>query len=274
MFGFFNQNKDFTCFVCGNKQSTGRKNTAHGEICANCAQKLSDFGVSHREAKYYTRDQIIAICDTTLTAVERVERFILLNSPTALKEDEHCYYIGNACGGKIKTVTTGYTGANKGYSLRVMKNLTYHSGGSAGRAVREQVLETSAPGTFVITGSRFILMTTQYGFEIPAHKVGNIELNPEGLTLYAGNKSYIVVTSETNKIATIVRLLGDATEEQERTKKETGATSKTRTRKKASSDTDTTSSAADEIRKYKQLADEGIITQEEFEEKKKQLLGL
>jgi len=61
---------------------------------------------------------------------------------------------------------------------------------------------------------------------------------------------------------------------QERTKKETGATSKTRTRKKASSDTDTTSSAADEIRKYKQLADEGIITQEEFEEKKKQLLGL
>ena len=34
------------------------------------------------------------------------------------------------------------------------------------------------------------------------------------------------------------------------------------------------SSAADEIRKYKQLLDEGIITQEEFEQKKKQLLGL
>ena len=33
-------------------------------------------------------------------------------------------------------------------------------------------------------------------------------------------------------------------------------------------------SAADEILKYKHLFDEGIITQEEFEAKKKQLLGL
>ena len=33
-------------------------------------------------------------------------------------------------------------------------------------------------------------------------------------------------------------------------------------------------SAADEIRKFKQLADDGIITQEEFEAKKKELLGL
>jgi hypothetical protein len=34
------------------------------------------------------------------------------------------------------------------------------------------------------------------------------------------------------------------------------------------------SSPADEIRKYKALADEGIITQEDFEAKKKQLLGI
>ena len=33
-------------------------------------------------------------------------------------------------------------------------------------------------------------------------------------------------------------------------------------------------SPADEIRKYKGLLDDGIITQEEFEAKKKQLLGL
>jgi len=34
------------------------------------------------------------------------------------------------------------------------------------------------------------------------------------------------------------------------------------------------SSPADEIRKYKELLDDGVITQEEFEQKKKQLLGL
>lgn len=35
-----------------------------------------------------------------------------------------------------------------------------------------------------------------------------------------------------------------------------------------------TLSNADELRKYKQLLDDGIITQEEFDAKKKQLLGL
>ncbi len=37
---------------------------------------------------------------------------------------------------------------------------------------------------------------------------------------------------------------------------------------------DTGTSAADEILKFKQLLDQGIITQEEFDAKKKQLLGL
>ncbi|GEM_PF-4932752 len=36
----------------------------------------------------------------------------------------------------------------------------------------------------------------------------------------------------------------------------------------------TASNATDEIRKYKALMDDGIISKEEFEEKKKQLLGL
>lgn len=36
----------------------------------------------------------------------------------------------------------------------------------------------------------------------------------------------------------------------------------------------TVSSGADEIRKYKQLMDEGIITKEQFEKKKTQLLGV
>lgn len=36
----------------------------------------------------------------------------------------------------------------------------------------------------------------------------------------------------------------------------------------------TTNSSADEIKKYKELLDSGIITQEEFDLKKKQLLGL
>lgn len=44
--------------------------------------------------------------------------------------------------------------------------------------------------------------------------------------------------------------------------------------KKLTNPSSSSTSAADEIAKYKKLADDGIITQEEFEAKKKQLLGL
>lgn len=44
--------------------------------------------------------------------------------------------------------------------------------------------------------------------------------------------------------------------------------------KDAEEETLTSTSIPDEIRKYKELFDEGIITEEEFSAKKKQLLGL
>lgn len=42
----------------------------------------------------------------------------------------------------------------------------------------------------------------------------------------------------------------------------------------ASTIIENSTSSADEIRKFKELLDEGMITQEEYEAKKKQLLGL
>ena len=222
----------YVCPVCGNCETKGKKNTAHGELCAKCINILKDKGISHRQAKHYTKEQIFGLCDAKLNPIEKANLFIVPNPPIALKTDEDCYYSGNACGGKIKTVTTGYTGASKGYSVRVMKGVTYRSGGSAGHAVREQVLETSLAGIFAITNKRFILMTTQYGFEIPAHKIGNIELRLDGLTLYAGNKTHIVVTNDVERIATIVQILSDATAEYEKQKAlEPSKTKSTRTKK-------------------------------------------
>ena len=162
----------YTCPVCGNSETKGKKNTAYGELCSNCISVLKDKGISHREAKHYTKEQIFGLCDSKINPIDKANLFIVPNPPVALKTDEDCYYSGSACGGKIKTVTTGYKGASKGYSVRVMKGVSYRSGGSAGQAVREQVLETSLSGTFAITNKRFILMTTQYVFYC-RHKVLN-----------------------------------------------------------------------------------------------------
>ena len=272
MFGFFNNIEDFTCFSCGFRKEKGKK-TTHGGICNDCLNKLKNYNITRRNVKHYTPEQVKAICNPALSANQKIAAFVSSDAPIALRDGEECYYYGKACGGKIKTVTTGYTGGSKGYSLRTMKNFTIHSGGSRGHAIREQVLETSPEGQFVITSCRFVLMTPCYGFDVACNKFDNITHSRKGLILYAGSKSYIVVTSDVKRIVTIIQLLIEAGEEREKEKKESDVTPKTRTRKKTPSNTDTASSA-DEIRKYKQLADEGIITQEEFETKKKQLLDL
>lgn len=97
-------------------------------------------------------------------------------------------------------------------------------------------------------------------------------MHTDGITLYAGNKAHIVLTRDVKQIAFVVKLLSDATAEYERQKAlEESVPKTTRTRRTSG---EAAISGADEIRKYRQLADEGIITEEEFEKKKKDILGL
>ena len=85
---------------------------------------------------------------------------------------------------------------------------------------------------------------------------GVIESN-KGLFPATRDKNAIIFRARDNKLATEIR---EFIEEQMMKNKLNG--------------THPTISSADELRKYKQLLDEKIISQEEFEQKKKQLLGL
>lgn len=276
-YGLFGKKKDFCCFVCGSTDATGSKKTAHGKLCFKCLEKLEERNVEVRQAKYFSEDQIKALCSQTLSASDIASTFVVSNPPIALRPDEKCYYVGNACGAKIKTVTTGYVGARKGTSIRIMKGVSYHTGGSAGKAVREQVLETSPMGTFVMTGNRFVLLTSQYGFEVAGNKITSVEVRPDGFAIYEKSKTHIVMSDDVEKIAVIMQVLTAATEEQEKQKaleEKEAKPKRTRTKKQDIQQESVTLSGADEIRKYKQLMDEGIITEEQFEKKKLEILGL
>lgn len=276
MLSIFNRNKEFNCFICGNTDSIGGKRTAHGDVCSRCSEKLAEKGIKPKETKLFTSEQAIALCDSTIGALELAEMFVIENPPIALKSNEKCFYVGEACGAKIKTVTTGYVGANKGVSIRIMKGVSYHTGGSKGQAVREQVLEASAPGTFIMTGNRFILQTSQYGFEVTGDKIQSVEMRPDGFGIHIKNKMHIVLTSDVTKIATIMQVLTAATEETERQKALEPPVEKpkrTRSKKAVEQESAGSVSGADEIRKYKMLMDEGIITAEQFEKKKNEILG-
>ena len=274
LFDLFVQDQDFTCIICGNTDGNGKKRTAYGDICSNCLEKIGEFGIVPRQVKLYSLEQINVLCDGTMSAIEKAAAFEVQNSTIPLEPDEKCYYVGPACGAKIKTVTTGYAGKSKGTSIRITKGVSYHSGGSQGQAIREQVLEPSTLGTFIMTGKRFVLLTDRYGFEIPAEKVLNIELRPDGLGLHVKNKMHIVLSDDASKLAVILNILSSATQEYDAQKKIEESQPKPKTKSNKSSKSEDVDAIVADIRKYKALADDGIITEEEFQAKKKQLLGL
>ena len=101
-------------------------------------------------------------------------------------------------------------------------------------------------------------------------------MRPDGFGIYVKNKMHIVLTSDVTKIATIMQVLTAATDEAERQKLLEPPAEKpkrTRTKKTVEQEAAETVSGADEIRKYKLLMDEGIITEEQFEKKKNEILG-
>lgn len=275
--GLFNKNREFQCYICGSTDPEGGKKSKYGDICSSCVEKLAERGIRPKETKLFSQEQVVALCDTTIGAVELANMFVIDNPPIALKENEKCFYAGVACGAKVKTMTTGYEGSHSGVSIHIMKGFSYHTGGSRGKAVREQVLESSAPGTFIITGNRFVLQTSQYAFEVAGDKIQSVEMRPDGFGIYVKNKMHIVLTSDVTKIATIMRVITAATEELDRQKaleQQTEQPKKPRSKKATKMEGSQIESGADEIRKYKLLMDEGIITEEQFEKKKNQILGL
>ena len=266
-----------SCFVCGSEELIGGKKTKYGKICLDCLEKLEEFDIEKKDIKYYTCEQIQALCSNTLNAIEIANTFIINNPNIALEEGENCYYIGDACGAKVKTLTTGYTGKRRGFSFAITNGMSYHTGESAGQAVREHVLDTSLVGKFALTNHRFILMTSQYGFEIKTNKAVSVEIRQDGLAFYDKNKMHLVITDDIEKITVILKVLTAATEECEnnkllQTKEKAEKAPKNKSNKE--NKLNTSFSGADEIRKYKQLMDEGIITEEQFEKKKLDILGM
>lgn len=208
---------------------------------------------------------MIGLADPNVGAIDLVEKFAIKNAPVNLRSEEICLYCVSARGAVIKTRVTGYEGAHKGTSIRIMKGVTYHTGGSKGQPIRQQVMESSFPGDFIMTNLRLLLLTTQYGFEIAGEKLQSIEMNPEGLLIYdTKSKPHIVLTDDTEKITFLFKLLNNAGKEWKR--KTNGTSDVTEQRRLVS--------GADEIRKYKALLDEGIITEDEFEKVKVKLLEL
>lgn len=94
------------------------------------------------------------------------------------------------------------------------------------------------------------------------HKYKNsliLRLIPLGSECKVGSFTYNAYKSDANNISSLLDYMCSNADKTENINTE---------------NTVSTVSSADELRKFKELLDEGIITQEEFEKKKLQILGL
>lgn len=186
----------------------------------------------------------------------------IVNHPTiSLKTGEICYFEKPAKSYHQKNAVVGRKSSSAGVSFRVAKGVTFRTGGGGSEYVREVVAE-KFDGNLYITNQRIIMLAPKHGFDIPLAKITQLCIHDDGIAVYTGAKCYFALTEHIEMISCIYGLIRKVMSEQETI---VAKPEKREIQHK---------SVTDNIREYKKLLDEGIITEEEFEKKKRQLLNL
>lgn len=178
-----------------------------------------------------------------------------------LMPGEYCYYCKDATAVHQKNVVVGRTGTGAGMSFRVAKGVSFRTGGGASQNVRGNVNEYY-DGILYITNLRMILHSSKYGFDLYISKISSVVYEINGFEVYSGNKCYSVMTNDVENISALIDLMnehGVFVDEQWY---------------RHNTDIPSGKDKVQEIREFKKLLDDGIITEEEFDAKKKQMLGL
>lgn len=109
-----------------------------------------------------------------------------------LKEGEICHYADSGYTYKDKTITTGYTGRSSGINVKLTKGLSYRTGGTGSKAIRETQRTTYA-GTLVVTDKRVIYISTKDSFDKTFDKITSIVELEEGVLIQIGSASYAII---------------------------------------------------------------------------------
>lgn len=273
------------CSICGKqiKMMELYSRIKDGYICEACCNDCGYPIPSSSNTKILaemTREELMPVSsqpkelviDPLKSADEQLNELIVQDPHITLKRGEVCLYQGTAAALHMKSVSVGSKSGLGGFSFHVAKGVTFHTGGGSTKNVRQNVLEKYS-GEFFVTNLRLVLLTAKYGFDLSVQKINQFATMADGFTLYAGAKSYAVETKEAERISTILQLLNQSyLDKEERIENEKKALpKKTPSTKKNAEEA---SDPYEELKKLKELLDMGIVTEEEFTAKKKQLLGI
>ena len=192
---------------------------------------------------------------------EKINMLIEKTPSISLLENEVCYYEEKAKAYHEKNVITGRTGTGAGVSFRVAKGVSMRTGGGSSQVIRGNVSEVF-DGTLYITNFRIVLLAPKHGFDLHISKITQLLYKTNGFQVYLGSKCFSVLTDDIKTIQELVLFMN----EHKMFKDEKIVNKKKQTTSERQN--------AEALREFKKLLDEGIITENEYEAKKKQLLGL
>ena len=218
--------------------------------------------INNETIEHLTEKQMIIRSQNT--DEQKIDMLIEKTPSISLLENEICFYQEKAKAYHEKNVVTGRTGTGAGISFRVAKGVSLRTGGGSSQVVRGNVSE-EFDGTLYITNFRIVLLTPKYGFDLYISKITQLLYKTNGFQVYSGSKCFSVLTDDIKAIQELILFMNE-----HRVFKDEKIINKKKTKTTASAN----KQDVEILREYKKLLDEGIITDDEFAAKKKQLLGL
>lgn len=257
-----------TCMICGNEIGglTGKMKLKDGYVCKSCFKGL---GVTTKDImlaseKTMTLEEFRGYLekrDDDLTYAENFEPTDVIGGIAKFNDDEKVVLLSD--GSHLKDKPSNYTrfDYSQVVDYEVLENGSTIAKGGLGRAAVGGILFGGA-GAIVGAATRkqkslcesLQVKVTVKGYRDPAFfiKLITTPTKTDGFV-------YKAVTETAQKLASKLELI---VEENKSSNAQQNAS------------TASSPDPADQIRKFKALIDDGIISQEEFDQKKKQLLGI